>query len=102
VALVTGTSTGLGLWTAVGPARAGLRVVATMRDPGRSGAPAEAAAEQGAELTVLRLDVTDAASATGEPRFRWQTAAGASAFAGLSVADLNGSRVLAQTTTWLD
>jgi short-subunit dehydrogenase len=37
-----------------------------------------------------------------EPRFRYQTSDGASAFAGLSMADLDGSRVLGATSSWLD
>jgi len=36
VALVTGTSSGIGLHTAVGLARAGLHVVATVRNPARA------------------------------------------------------------------
>lgn len=42
------------------------------------------------------------AATTTQPKFRWQTSPGASGFAGLSLVDLDGSRVLAQTTTWLD
>lgn len=41
------------------------------------------------------------AATTEQPRFRWQTSAGARAFAGLSLADLDGQRVLDQTSTWL-
>jgi NAD(P)-dependent dehydrogenase (short-subunit alcohol dehydrogenase family) len=63
VALVTGTSSGIGLETAVGLARAGLHVVATMRDPDRSGPLRVAAAEHGVELEVTALDVTDRAAA---------------------------------------
>ncbi|MGW5672219.1 SDR family NAD(P)-dependent oxidoreductase, partial [Micromonospora sp. NPDC003776] len=36
VVLITGTSSGIGLETAVGAARAGWRAVATMRDPARA------------------------------------------------------------------
>lgn len=50
----------MGLETAVGLARAGLTVVATMRDTGRAGPLREAAAEAGVELDVRTLDVTDA------------------------------------------
>ena len=39
VALVTGTSSGMGLHTAVELARRGLTVVATMRDTGRAPPP---------------------------------------------------------------
>ena len=37
------------------------------------------------------------AATTTTPRFRWQTSPGAGAFAGMSLADLDGGRVLAQT-----
>ena len=59
-ALVTGTSTGIGLHTAVGLAAAGLRVVATMRDPSRDGALRAAADAAGTAVEVVALDVTDA------------------------------------------
>ncbi|GII96788.1 SDR family oxidoreductase [Sinosporangium siamense] len=59
VALVTGTSSGIGLHTAVGLARMGIHVVATMRDTGRAGRLRAEAAEQGVDLTIRRLDVTD-------------------------------------------
>ena len=41
--LVTGTSSGIGLATAVAAAQAGFTTVATMREPGRAGALREAA-----------------------------------------------------------
>jgi NAD(P)-dependent dehydrogenase (short-subunit alcohol dehydrogenase family) len=63
-AVVTGTSSGIGLWTAVGLARAGLHVTATMRDPDRAGPLREAAAAAGVEVDVLPLDVTDPAAVT--------------------------------------
>ncbi|GGM90196.1 short-chain dehydrogenase/reductase [Terrabacter tumescens] len=59
VALVTGTSSGMGLHTAVELARRGLTVVATMRDTSRATALTDAAAEAGVELDVRALDVTD-------------------------------------------
>ncbi|WP_374970873.1 SDR family oxidoreductase [Terrabacter sp. BE26] len=59
VALVTGTSSGMGLHTAVELARRGHAVVATMRDPGRDAALRQAASEAGVELDVRPLDVTD-------------------------------------------
>jgi short-subunit dehydrogenase len=59
-ALVTGTSTGIGLHTAVGLASAGLRVVATMREPARSAALLAAAEAAGVTVEVVALDVTDA------------------------------------------
>lgn len=62
VVLITGTSSGIGLATAVAAARAGFTTVATMRDPGRDKALREAAAESGVELDVRQLDVTDLAS----------------------------------------
>ncbi|MFC4149741.1 SDR family NAD(P)-dependent oxidoreductase [Micromonospora mangrovi] len=62
--LITGTSTGIGLETAVGAARAGWRTVATMRDVSRADALRRAAdaAGVGDLLDVRRLDVTDQAS----------------------------------------
>ncbi|KOG46089.1 SDR family NAD(P)-dependent oxidoreductase [Streptomyces decoyicus] len=59
VALITGTSSGIGLAAAVAAARAGWQVVATLRDTGRAAALREAAAEAGVELDVRQLDVTD-------------------------------------------
>ncbi|MGW4519692.1 SDR family oxidoreductase [Amycolatopsis sp. NPDC004378] len=60
VALITGTSTGIGLALAVQAARAGFRTVATLRDPARAGRLREAAGDL--ELDIRRLDVTDAES----------------------------------------
>ncbi|ACU75894.1 short-chain dehydrogenase/reductase SDR [Catenulispora acidiphila DSM 44928] len=62
--LITGTSTGIGLAAAVGAARAGWDVVATMRDPGKAGRLLAEAGAVGAagRIHVERLDVTDAAS----------------------------------------
>ena len=59
VLLVTGTSSGIGLATAVAAARAGFRVVATLRDPGRAAALREAAEAAGVEVDIEPLDVTD-------------------------------------------
>ncbi|PWI44469.1 SDR family NAD(P)-dependent oxidoreductase [Streptomyces sp. ICBB 8177] len=66
VVLITGTSTGIGLATAVAAAQAGWTVVATLRDPARSGALREAATAAGVaeRVHVKRLDVTDRASIT--------------------------------------
>lgn len=60
--LVTGTSSGIGLATAVAAARAGWRTVATVRDTGRAGDLRSAAEAAGVDLDVRRLDVTDPAS----------------------------------------
>lgn len=64
IALVTGTSSGMGLEAAVALARRGLTVVATMRDTGRSGALREAADAAGVVLDVRALDVTDESGTT--------------------------------------
>ncbi|AMM34551.1 short-chain dehydrogenase [Sinomonas atrocyanea] len=65
VALVTGTSSGIGLHAAVELARRGLTVVATMRDTARAGALREAAEAAGVVLDVRALDVVDHAAAEG-------------------------------------
>jgi len=62
VALVTGTSSGFGLLTAVELARTCHQVFATMRDPARAAPLLEAAARLGVEVTVLPLDVRDPGS----------------------------------------
>jgi NAD(P)-dependent dehydrogenase (short-subunit alcohol dehydrogenase family) len=58
VALVTGTSTGIGFATALHLARHGHRVVATMRNLGKAGPLEEAAGAERLPLTVRELDVT--------------------------------------------
>ncbi|APW62350.1 SDR family oxidoreductase [Paludisphaera borealis] len=60
--LVTGSSTGLGLETALYLARRGFRVFAGVRDLGHRPTVLEAAGERGVELTVVQLDVTDSQS----------------------------------------
>ncbi|MGW0871137.1 SDR family oxidoreductase [Streptomyces sp. NPDC002740] len=59
--LITGTSSGIGLATAVQAAEAGWTVVATLRDTGRGDALREAAASAGVtdRVRIARLDVTD-------------------------------------------
>ncbi len=60
--LITGTSSGIGLATAVTAARAGFTTIATMRDLSKAEALREAAGHAGVELDIRRLDVTDAQS----------------------------------------
>lgn len=60
--VVTGSSTGLGLETALYLAQHGFKVYATMRDLSKQAATLEAAAQRGVALEVLQLDVTDPAS----------------------------------------
>lgn len=62
VALVTGTSSGIGLDTALELARAGFTVVATMRNLAKREPLEVAARAAGLTLDVQQLDVTDAAS----------------------------------------
>ncbi|KQR52362.1 short-chain dehydrogenase [Leifsonia sp. Leaf336] len=62
ILLISGTSSGIGLTSAVAAARAGFTVVATMRDLGRSGALRAAASTAGVTLDLQPLDVTDPAS----------------------------------------
>jgi NAD(P)-dependent dehydrogenase (short-subunit alcohol dehydrogenase family) len=59
VVLVTGTSSGIGLETAVAAAQAGYTTVATMREPTRADALWEAVAEAGVTVDIRQLDVTD-------------------------------------------
>ncbi len=61
VALVTGTSSGFGLLTALALAGAGYRVIAAMRDLSRRGPLLEQAESSGIRhrLECIRLDVTD-------------------------------------------
>ncbi|MBS1907437.1 MAG: SDR family NAD(P)-dependent oxidoreductase [Actinobacteria bacterium] len=63
VALITGTSSGMGLHAAVELAWRGLHVVATMRDVRRAGPLQEAAAAAGVDVDVRALDVVDHAAA---------------------------------------
>ncbi|MEV7776118.1 SDR family oxidoreductase [Kitasatospora sp. NPDC086791] len=60
--LITGTSSGIGLATAVAAARAGWHVIATMRDTAKAGALLAAAEEAAVTVDVRTLDVTDPAS----------------------------------------
>lgn len=63
IALVTGTSTGIGLATAVTLARGGHTVFATMRNPaGGAGEIRAVAAAEKLPITVLPMDVDDDAS----------------------------------------
>ena len=60
--LITGSSSGLGLATAVELAKRGERVFASMRDTSRSGNLKKVASALGVEVEVIELDVTDSAS----------------------------------------
>ncbi|HEU4411777.1 MAG TPA: SDR family oxidoreductase [Polyangiaceae bacterium] len=62
VALITGTSSGIGLSTAVRLAKSGYRTVATMRDLAKAGALRARAEAEGVRLDVRRLDVCDPGS----------------------------------------
>ena len=63
IALVTGTSTGIGLTTAVHLARNGYSVFAGMRNPDKGEALRKAA--DGLAVTVVEMDVTNDASVAG-------------------------------------
>lgn len=58
IALITGASSGFGLLTSIELAKAGFRVVATMRDLGRRERLDRAAAAAGVTLDLRQLDVT--------------------------------------------
>ncbi|MEU1288638.1 SDR family oxidoreductase [Kitasatospora sp. NPDC005856] len=60
--LITGTSSGIGLATAVAAARGGWHVIATMRNTAKAGPLLAAAEEAGVTVDVRTLDVTDPAS----------------------------------------
>jgi len=62
VVLITGTSSGIGLASAIAAARHGFTTVATMRDTAKDGALRAAAAAAGVEVDIRRLDVVDEAS----------------------------------------
>ncbi len=62
VALITGTSSGIGLATAAVLAKTGFRVVATMRDLAKAGALRDRAARDGVALDVRSLDVESSES----------------------------------------
>ncbi|WP_433723009.1 SDR family NAD(P)-dependent oxidoreductase [Nocardia sp. CA-129566] len=57
--LITGTSSGIGLATAIAAAENGWKVFATMRDTAKAGALRAAAAKAGVSVEVRELDVTD-------------------------------------------
>lgn len=57
--LITGTSSGIGLATAIAAARAGWTTIATMRNLTRADSLRAAAANAGVQLDVRELDVTD-------------------------------------------
>src|SRR5450755_1544234 len=67
IAVITGSSSGIGLLTAIEFARAGYQVVATMRDLGRATRLEEAAQQAGVRDTIdlRRLDVTEFDSLPG-------------------------------------
>jgi len=62
VVLVTGTSTGIGLATAVAFGRAGYEVYATMRNPARAPELASVAAKERLPIKILPMDVDNDAS----------------------------------------
>ncbi|MHA6529991.1 SDR family oxidoreductase [Paenibacillus sp. BAC0078] len=64
IALITGTSSGFGLLTALALAGKGYKVVATMRDLSRQGELIRQAEQTGVsgQIQLMTLDVTDAAS----------------------------------------
>lgn len=63
LAIVTGTTSGIGLHTAIQLAQQGVTVIATVRDTARADSLRSAASEAGVDLDVRALDVTDAEAA---------------------------------------
>jgi NAD(P)-dependent dehydrogenase (short-subunit alcohol dehydrogenase family) len=64
VALFTGTSSGIGLSSAIAAAKHGFTTVATLRNPARDGALRSAAEAAGVSLDIRQLDVVDEESIT--------------------------------------
>ena len=62
VAVVTGTSTGIGFATSLELARHGHKVFAGMRDTNKAQALATASEHEGLDVTIVALDVTSAVS----------------------------------------
>lgn len=62
IAVVTGTSSGIGFATSLRLARHGYRVFAGMRDPGKAAPLQDAARDADLPVEVIALDVTDEAS----------------------------------------
>jgi NAD(P)-dependent dehydrogenase (short-subunit alcohol dehydrogenase family) len=60
--LITGSNSGFGLLSALGFARAGHEVVATMRNPSKGDALRAAIAAEGLPIEIRQLDVTDEGS----------------------------------------
>ena len=60
-----------------------------------------AGAFDNAQTSQQAAEVIVNAATTDQPRFRWQTSAQAEQFVGLSLADLDGSRVVGTTSTWI-
>ena len=65
IAVITGSSSGIGLLTALELAKRDFRVVASMRHLGRRGRLDEAAAATGVALDIKRLDVTEFSAIRG-------------------------------------
>lgn len=63
--LITGTSSGIGLATALELARAGHTVYATMRNPARAPELGERAAKEGLPISILSMDVDSDRSVEG-------------------------------------
>jgi NAD(P)-dependent dehydrogenase (short-subunit alcohol dehydrogenase family) len=99
--LITGTSTGFGLVTAVELAKRGWRVFATMRNPEKRGALEAALGRAGAgvreRVTIGQLDVTDEASVRAAVALRQRPAAAStrSCNAGVATAGLRVARATA-------
>jgi NAD(P)-dependent dehydrogenase (short-subunit alcohol dehydrogenase family) len=75
--LITGCSSGFGKLTALRFARHGHTVFATMRDVAKAGPMEEMAAEEGVDVRVLELDVTDTASVEAAVKAAEQAVGGA-------------------------
>ena len=109
VVLITGCSSGFGLETALAFTRRGDTVCATMRNVAKADALRKRAADQGIDVDVVALDVTDdasVASAVADVQSRLGAIdvlvnnAGISANGAVETISMDDARALMETNFW--
>ena len=109
VVLISGCSSGIGLEAALAFARRGDTVFASMRNPAKSGPLEVRAKEEGLDLEILTLDVTDDASVADAVRTIEQrhgaidvlvNNAGVGYSGPIETIDIDRARALMETNTW--